>query len=122
MKRAKHITSLILIVLALLALSASVTFAQGPLGTKFTYQGRLTDGGAAPTGAYDFEFRLFNTPAAGTQIGSPYTRNDVTVTNGLFVVELDFGAGAFDGQQRYLEVGVRPGPSTGAYTTLSPRQ
>lgn len=46
----------------------------------------------------------------------------MTVTNGLFTTQLDFGASAFTGDARYLEVRVRPGSSTGAYTTLSPRQ
>jgi hypothetical protein len=37
-------------------------------------------------------------------------------------VKLDFGSGAFNGDARWLEIGVRPGASTGAYTTLDSRQ
>jgi hypothetical protein len=43
------------------------------------------------------------------------------VTAGLFTVTLDFGP-AFAGSKRFLEIGVRPGASTGAYAPLSPRQ
>ena len=46
---------------------------------------------------------------------------DKAVSNGLFTVRLDFGA-VSDGDARYLQIGVRPGSSTGAFTVLSPRQ
>ena len=92
------------------------------VGSGFTYQGYLTDGGSPANGTYDFEFRLYDDPDTGTQVGSTVTVDDKTVTDGLFMVELDFGSGAFNGEARYLEIGVRPGGSTGAYTTLSPRQ
>ena len=35
--------------------------------------------------------------------------NDVLVTDGLFMVALDFGLAAFDGEARWLEISVRPG-------------
>jgi hypothetical protein len=37
-------------------------------------------------------------------------------------VPLDFGASAFNGDARFLEIRVRPGASGGAFTTLSPLQ
>ena len=40
----------------------------------------------------------------------------------MFTVSLDFGAGVFAGSARWLEVGVRPGGTSGAFTTLTPRQ
>jgi hypothetical protein len=92
------------------------------LGTAFTYQGRLTDGGSPANGEYDFRFMLYDAASSGAQVGSAVMREDVTVTDGLFTVQLDFGSGAFTGEARYLEIGVRPGDSTGAYTDLSPRQ
>jgi hypothetical protein len=117
----------------ILVLVAGLTMAQGPepqrdvtlqaaLGTAFTYQGRLTDGGSPANGTYDFQFKLYDAASSGTQVGSTVTKEDVTVTDGLFTVELDFGSGVFTGDARYLEIGVRPGSSTGTYTTLSPRQ
>jgi hypothetical protein len=102
-------------------MSAGLASAQGPIGTAFTYQGRLTDGGVPANGTYDFEFKLYNAASGGTQVGVTVTKDDVTVTDGLFSVELDFGA-VFDGTALWLEIGVRPGSDTGAYTTLDPRQ
>ncbi len=54
-------------------------------------------------------------------MGSTQTLNDVTVANGYFTVALDFGAAAFKGDARWIVAEVRPGASTGSYTTLSPR-
>jgi hypothetical protein len=44
------------------------------------------------------------------------------VTNGLFTVTLDFGAGVFDGSDRWLDIAVRPGASASDFTSLVPRQ
>ena len=46
----------------------------------------------------------------------------VPVTNGLFRVALDFGAAAFTGPARWLEIGVRTNGSSGEFATLTPRQ
>ena len=100
--------------------SGAVLHAQSP--TTFTYQGRLTDGGALANGLYDFRLSAHDAAAAGNQVGSTLPFDDVLVTNGVFVVYPDFGPGVFTGQPRWIEVGVRPGASTGPYTTLSPRQ
>ena len=47
---------------------------------------------------------------------------NVPVQNGLFTVELDFGA-VWDGSDRFLQIAVRPTPASGdpPYTTLLPR-
>jgi hypothetical protein len=105
-------------------LPAMAAQAQTPQGTAFTYQGRLTDGGAPANGAYDFQITLFDSVAGGAQVpGTPVlTLNDVTVTGGLFTVSLDFGGTAFAGSKRWLDIGVRPGASTGGYTPLTARQ
>jgi hypothetical protein len=91
-----------------------------PVGTAFTYQGKLLDSGAPANGTYDFTFALYDALSGGAQVGGTITLDNVTVTDGLFTVQLDFGA-VFDGTAFYLEIGVRPG-SGGAYTTLAPRQ
>ena len=111
-------TKLLLTFSALLAL-ADFTRAQSP---AFTYQGSLTQGGLPVTGLQDFEFRLFNAATSGAQQGTTLTVADWAVTNGLFTVALDFGAAAFPGADRWIEIAVRPGTNTGAYVTLSPRQ
>ncbi|MEJ5221782.1 MAG: hypothetical protein WHT63_07240 [Tepidiforma sp.] len=92
------------------------------LTTSFTYQGRLTDGGSPANGAYDLRFILYDADTGGAQVGATVTRDDVQVTNGLFTVDLDFGASVFQGDARWMEIAVRPGSSTGAFTVLSPRQ
>jgi hypothetical protein len=93
-----------------------------PLSTTFSYQGRLTDGATPAEGIYDLQFILFNAAVGGSTVGNTNTLGDVPVTNGLFVVLLDFGGNAFAGDARWLEIGVRPGASGGAFTTLAPRQ
>ncbi len=102
------------------------TTARAPVGSGFTYQGRLTFGGAPAVGEYDFQTRLYDGSDAGisTQVGDTETREDVTVTDGTFTVYLDFGSAAFDGEGRWLEIAVRPSEQTdsASYNTLSPRQ
>ncbi len=109
----------------MLSLAAHTALAQG---NAFTYQGRLTDDGAPSNGSYELEFKLYDALSGGAQQPQPspvtvqFTgAQAVSVVNGLFTVQLDFGAGAFPGAARYLEVGVRKaGDST--FTTLTPRQ
>ncbi len=131
--KGKQILTILLTLILFPALTVGVTQAQGPgpgrglwpqspMGTAFTYQGRLTDGGSPANGAYDFQFKLYDAESGGTQVGTTVTADDVQVSEGLFTVQLDFGGGVFSGDRLWLEVGVRPGGSTGAYTTLTPRQ
>jgi len=88
--------------------------------SSFTYQGRFTDGGTAANATYDMQFKLFD--GSGNQISSTITNGAVPVTNGVFTVQLDYGAAAFPGADRFLELGVRTAGSGDAYTVLSPRQ
>jgi hypothetical protein len=99
-----------------------VMIPQSLTGSAFTYQGRLTSGGAPVNGTCDFQFSLFDAASAGTQIGSTQPATNVSVMNGLFTVAIDFGGGAFNGLARWLEIGVRCPAGSGSYTTLSPRQ
>lgn len=92
------------------------------IGSGFTYQGRLTDAGAPANGVYDLRFVLYDDEIAGASVGAVVEKADVQVTNGIFVTNLDFGATAFTGDARWMEIAVRPGTATGAYTALSPRQ
>jgi hypothetical protein len=95
--------------------------APAPAGTAFSYQGRLTDGGAPANGLYDLQFTLFDAVTGGAAVGAPVVSEDVNVASGLFTVMLDFGA-VFEGHARWLEIAVRPGASTGAFTPLAARQ
>lgn len=89
--------------------------------SSFNYQGRLNDAGAPATGTFQFQFKLFDAPANGNQVGSTLSDVTVTVSGGAFSASLDFGAAAFPGGDRYLEIAVRKSAND-FYTTLTPRQ
>jgi hypothetical protein len=110
-------TKLFLPLTALLAL-ANVAAAQG---TGFTYQGRLQDGSHPANGSYDLRFALHDAASGGAPVGGALTNAATAVSNGLFTVTLDFGAGVFNGNARWLEIGVRPNGAT-PFATLEPRQ
>ncbi len=93
-----------------------------PLGTGFTYQGKLGDNGQPANGTYDFVFVLYNSPTNDLPIYSGVLNDNVAVTNGLFTTTVDFGADLFQGEQLWLEVGVRSGDETGDFTPIPPRQ
>lgn len=86
----------------------------------FTYQGFLRQSGSPVNGAFDFRFRLWTALTGGSQVGSDQLVDDLLVENGLFTAQLNFGS-VWDGSDRYLEIAVRPGASTGGYQELSPR-
>lgn len=112
---------LTLLMLVLLYGSAGVLAQPADL----TYQGRLVDSSFAASGNYDLVFKLFDDPTdpTATQIGPDQNRDDVPVSNGVFTVVLNFGPNAFEGGgERYLEIHIRRGTSTGAYAILTPRQ
>jgi len=128
-----------ILAMLLLALAASLTLAQEPqppgesvqlqgdmgiqaaMGTAFTYQGQLRRDGNLVNGACDFRFTLWDAETGGNQIGPIQDKTNVSVTNGLFTVQLDFGAGAFRGDARWLQIAVRCTGDVG-YVTLTPRQ
>jgi endosialidase-like protein len=111
-----------LITFALIVISADVALGQA---SSFTYQGRLQDAGTNANGNYDFQFTLWDALSGGTQQPQPspvtVTRSGVAVAGGVFTVQLDFGANAFPGADRFIEISVRPA-SGGTFTALSPRQ
>jgi trimeric autotransporter adhesin len=93
-----------------------------PFGTAFNYQGRLSSGTNASNGVYDFQFSLWDSAGSGaTLFGATQAVNGVSVSNGYFTATIDFGAGAFNGEARWLEVDVRTNGAV-AFDALSPRQ
>ena len=107
--------------LCLLGLWLGATAARAQ-GNAFTYQGQLNSDGAPVNGSNDLTFVLYNAASGGGTVGTSNVFNDLPISNGVFTVTLDFGAGAFDGSARWLQLAVRPGASTGPYTNLDPRQ
>ncbi len=100
--------------------------AQTPVGTTFTFQGRLTSDGAAADGPHDMRFQLFNAALGGSRFGPTVCLDGVEVVDGVFSVVLDFGA-VFDESQRFLQVQVRADATAGncdlgEFTMLDPRQ
>ena len=117
-----------LIILSLLVTStgtaASMLYATGtspavlsPLGSAFTYQGRLMDDGTPANGTYNLIFFLWADQAKTTLLGTVPSSGSlsVMVTDGFFNVTLDFGGGLFTGEARWLEIEVNG-------TLLSPLQ
>ncbi len=116
----KHSVRTLLLGLGLLStldLPPSTCSAQG---TAFTYQGRLNDGSAPANGIYDFRFAIHDAASGGGDL-AVVTNSATAVSNGLFTVTLDFGAGVFTGADRWLDIGVRTN-GDGAFTALTPWQ
>jgi hypothetical protein len=99
-----------------------------PIGSGFTYQGKLNDGGVPANGHYDMIFNLYDAPTNGNVLGTFSIFGAVPVTNGLFTVELnayhEFGTNAFNGQARWLQIGVRTNSNSlmNPWIYLDPRQ
>lgn len=116
-------THLLVVALVFLVSPRPIVLAQGT--TAFTHQGRLSEGGGAASGLYDFRVQVYNRAVAGEAgdalVSSTLNRIAVPVTNGLFVLSLDFGAAPFNGEARWLLIYVRTNNAPN-YTALSPRQ
>jgi hypothetical protein len=114
----QRITISVLALGLLLALAAGLSQAQGPgpqdearsgaaLGTAFTYQGQLRSAGEPVSDECEMAFRLYDAAApGGSQVGTTIVRT-VTLHQGLFTEELDFGASAFEGDGRWLGIRVK---------------
>jgi trimeric autotransporter adhesin len=128
MNSMRHLLFVVTLI-ALLALPRALGFAQQeavpqaaePVGSAFTYQGRLSQGGKNAEGLYDFIFDLYDAENGGALLGA-VSLEAVPVSGGHFTVVLDFGIEVFSGGDRWLEVGVREAGGSGGYTRLSPRQ
>ncbi|MFG0316384.1 MAG: FG-GAP-like repeat-containing protein [Planctomycetota bacterium JB042] len=104
----------------LVALLASSASAQTPLDTSFKFQGELRLSNVVVNTNHDFIFDVFGAAAGGASLGTN-NRPNTPVARGVFTVTLDFGAGVFDGDKRWVEIRVRDTSVGGAFTTLSPR-
>ncbi len=104
------------------ALCVLPAVGQTPLGSEFTWQAHVSLDGQPLNGTADFQFKLFDALQGGAQVGTTQAVNNVTVTDGLVNAELDFGAAAFNGDERFLEIAVRSPAGGGQFQTLAPRQ
>ncbi len=89
--------------------------------TAFSYQGQLAGNGVPVSGTYNLTFSLFNAASGGSAVAGPVVTNGVVVNNGLFYATIDFGAGVWNGQTNWLQIGVETNGAA-SFTTLAPRQ
>lgn len=115
-------------VLFVVFFTTSLASALQTVPYKMNFQGRLTDasGNAMANGTYNMKFRIYDALTAGTQqwteTRSNFTTTGVTVTNGLFSVQLgDVTAlppAIFTNQNLYFEIEL-PTPGTATCNTSS---
>src|SRR5690349_5420265 len=118
--------------LLLLVWPAPGVVSATPLGRAFTYQGQLSQSGVPVDGPVTLRFSLWDAagagdpPNGGTRIGNVQTVANVAVTGGVFSVALnggdEFGAQAFGGDARWLQVEVCADSTCASSTVLGPRQ
>ncbi len=106
---------------ATLVAAAAFRGAGQPLDSTFTYQGQLRSAGQLVNGNVDVRFTLWDSDVGGTQIGNANSFNNYPLTDGRFALGLNFGTGAFNGDQRWVQVEFRNPAGTGQYLTLAPR-
>jgi hypothetical protein len=76
--------------------------------TSSLYEGRLSDSGLPANGQYSMNFNLHASANPGPALFTYIPPQPVNVVSGLFSVVLDFPAGLFDGNDRWLEIFVAP--------------
>ena len=103
-------------------LVAAAAFRGGtPVDYTFTYQGQLRNAGALVNGPVDLRITLWDSDVAGGQVGPINNYQAVPITDGRFALGLNFGATAFDGSNRWVQLEFRSPAGSGQYLTLNPR-
>jgi len=108
--------------LTLLILALCGSCALPAADTVFRYQGSLASGGQPAEGLFDLRFTLHSAESGDSQLGENYLALAAPITNGLFTLDLDFGATPFNGDARWLEIAVRPSGTADDFVPLAPRQ
>ena len=94
--------------------STTVVVAADPI----SYQGRLSDSGSPASGSYDFQFTLKDAASAGNTLGEAI-KLTLSVQSGVFSASLSWSPSLFPGSARWIEVRVRPTPSSGSAVSES---
>ena len=101
----------------------TTTDTNAVVGSGFSYQGYLEDASGPVNDTCDVRFTLYGSLTGTDLIGSSFTEPGVEITDGVFTVpSIDFGVTAFNGEERYLRIGVRCPTITGTFEYLTPRQ
>jgi hypothetical protein len=106
----KHKSILIVVVLMMCVVMVGTVAAQpnkpnvpeAVVTTKFTHQGQLKRNGVLFNGTCDMRFTLWDAATAGVQQASYTAPVPVNVSDGVFAVEVDFGA-QFKGEARWIQ-------------------
>lgn len=88
--------------------------AESRLAQNITYQGRLRQNGQLANGSFNINFGLYESPSGGSPLATSGVLA-VSVSQGVFTVELPFGTSLFNGSDRWLQLIVNGSP-------LMPRQ
>lgn len=88
----KCLSALALVAVLLTFCPPPSTCRPAPLGTAFTYLGRLDVGGLPVNGLHGLQFGLYEAASGDTAVAGPWTNNATAVSNWLFTVTLDFGS------------------------------
>ncbi len=120
----KHKSSLIIIAVIVCITLVGTVAAQGSqtdapqaaITTKFTQQGKINRDGVPYTGVCDMRFTLWDAATAGNQLATYTPPTQVPLTDGVFAVEIDFGA-QFTGEARWVQPEAKCADDV-AYTNL----
>jgi hypothetical protein len=85
---------------------ASAAWAGG-VGSAFTVQGVFSDNGVPLNNEVDLIVGLFDAAVDGNAVAPEVRFDAVTAVEGLITVTVDFGADAFVGEARFLELQIR---------------
>ncbi len=88
--------------------------AESRIAQMFTYQGRLRQNGQLANGNYNINFGLYANAIGGGALANSGVIV-VSVSQGVFTVDLPFGTNLFDGSNRWLQLTVNG-------SVLTPRQ
>jgi hypothetical protein len=75
---------------------------------SFTYHGTLQDAGRPANGRYDLQLTLYSKQSGGSVVAGPVTLYGVTVSNGNFSTNVDFGPTTAMTSQGWVDVKVSP--------------
>jgi hypothetical protein len=111
------------LLLVSLLISGHVLAVGDVIGSAFSYQGELLDGGSPANGEYSFQIALMLTEVDGPTAVTFRQFSNVQVSNGLFTIrEVDFGDVVYDGTEYWLQLLVKKADNPGFHTLISPRQ
>ena len=103
--RFERLSRMFLIVAGVIAISTRGS--DGAPRTSFSYQGQIKRNGVPLTDTCEMRFTLFNAPAGDSSVGTPNILPVVSVANGLFSVDLDFGVCTLKARKHQWLTGLR---------------